>query len=870
MENACLPRPRSDSEPAGARSGVPLQGFLEDEKRDRTDRTGRRPVGKRLKRMAGHALPDVEKEEENLLEEGGGFGERDSERERIADTLTAMSDELMAVAKSSAGHENLLEIFREGLKKINALRDSLTEPFKIAVVGAQGTGKSTIINLLLGEPIMISHYDETEGSIIKLVHTEDSERERKASIKYFTDRDGVYREEFISRDEFYRLINLSTNAKLKTDAIYRDSIAFFEIYSRNPLLRAIQFINTPGLNTVTADFLQKVKHLFIEADVILWMNKRNQILDSFNTKLMPQIHRDNRNIIGILGFADDLYQSDHVNGVRDVLKEFFEETEKKMLLRKESGGKQRVCFFLYNGLAAESALGMKPDRFISEANDVLPGEEASLRMLWNYLNHGFPFVDEDTALMEDFSLWHEHNRGGLTQKIEVEVFDKDHFVEWLRSNRFIQKKDRGYGLTEKGKTLLLKSSMLPTIQDFAQEVIFDRALQAKISRVKEGVNRLYGPGNILSVIKKKKGDYQEIIEEEDRDFARAQKEMVALKETFGFRYREWYVGRIQRYAGQMSRNLVKRILEEMGKRISKKDLWKEFLKQMTPQIFRGDDEGPVMTEISRIIEAEFEALAEAKTERIIAEAVEEVRNIITEPSMGSVRERRVQNRELRTGKRRPDSLEVKYGIKKVRFNDAELNEVMKKLMDKLGKMMGTLIKKMAASGMRKKGMAKFKKLFVKVFRKVSSKLIMDYAKQQAEIAPAKGMPILGWLLIIKDLIELGLMLNEMLDELKGKLENAVKENEDDFFDHFRKVLEPAYLEVQTTIFEGLEESFQPKNKEAEAASKGVGLCDRAIRIFETYRPHVETIPAPPPIPLSGRYDSKSNGERGGGHIYEMN
>jgi len=790
--------------------------------------------------MPGDAVPDLKKEDGRFLGKGDGFGERNSERERIADTLTAMSDEFLTVVKSSAGQENLLEVFREGLKKINVLRDSLTEPFKIAVVGAQGTGKSTIINLLLGEPIMISHYDETEGSIIKLVHTEDIEREKKASIKYFTDREGVYREEFISRDEFYRLINLSTNAKLKTDAMYRDSIAFFEIYSRNPLLRAIQFINTPGLDTVTADFLQKVKHLFIEADVVLWMNKRNQILDSFNTKLIPQIHRDNRNIIGILGFADDLYQSDHVNGVRDVLEEFFEETEKKMLLRKESGGKQRVCFFLYNGLAAESALGMKPDRFISNSNDILPGEEASLKMLWNYLDHGFPFVDEDTALMDDFSLWNEYDEGGLIEKTGAKVFDRDHFVHWLRSNRLIQKKDRGYVLTEKGKTLLFESSMLPTIQDFAQEVIFNRTLQAKVSRVKEGVNRLYGEGNILSVIKKKRSDYQEIIEEKDRDFARVREEMAALKEAFGFRYREWYLGRIQRYSGQMSRNLVRRILEEMGKRISKKDLWKEFLKQMTPQIFRGDDEGPVMTEISRIIEAEFEALAEAKTESIIAEAVGEVRNIIGESTAGSFSDGRIKNREFKTGNGKPDSVEVKYGIKRVRLNDAGLNEVMKKLMDKLGKMIGTLVKKMAASGMRKKGMAKFKKLFVKVFRKVSSKLIMDYAKQQAEIAPIKGMPILGWLLIVKDLIELGLMLNEMLDELKGKLENAVKENEDDFFDHFRKVLEPAYQEVQNTIFEGLEETFKPKNKEAEAASKGIGLCDRVIRIFETYQPEFET------------------------------
>jgi hypothetical protein len=164
---------------------------------------------------------------------------------------------------------------------------------------------------------------------------------------------------------------------------------------------------------------------------------------------------------------------------------------------------------------------------------------------------------------------------------------------------------------------------------------------------------------------------------------------------------------------------------------------------------------------------------------------------------------------------------------------------MKRLMDKLGKMMGTLVKKMAASDMRMKGMTKFKKLFVKMFRKIFIKLGMDYAKEQAEIAPGKGIPILGWLLIVKDLVDLGLMLNEMLDELKGKLESAILENEGDFFDHFRQILEPAYLEVQKAIFEGLEETFQPGNWEAEEAVKGMGLCDQVIQIFEAYQPKFE-------------------------------
>ncbi len=777
------------------------------------------------------------------MEKGDDFGERNSERERIADILTAMSDELKTLMKSKAGQKDLLEIFGEGLKKMGALRDSLTEPFKVAVVGAQGTGKSTIINLLLGEPIMTSHYDETEGSIIKLSYTENAELEKKASVRYFTDREGIYTEEWISRDEFYRRINLSTNGDLRKNAAYRDSIAFFEIYSRNPLLRSIQFINTPGLNTVTADFLQKIKHLFIEADLVVWMNKRSQILDSFNSRLIPLIHRDNGNMIGILGFADDLYQSDNVNGVRDVLKEFFKETEKGLLLRKESGGRERICFFVYNGLAAESALGMKSDQILANSDDILPGEEAGLRMCWNYLRHGFPFSDEDSA-MDEFSLWSAYGDSVLTE--EKDPFNRDQFIHWLYANRFIKKKDRGYVLTEKGRFLSFECSMLPAVEHFAQEVIFNRSLREKVARVKDGVTRLYGQDNILSAIKKKRAEYKKVVEEKDRAFASEQEERAALTEAIRRNYREWYLGRIQKYSMQMSEDLAKKILEEIGKRIGKKDLWKEFLKQMTPQIFRGDDEGPVMREISRIIDAEFEALAESKTERIVAEAVEEVKNIIGEVTRGSLSGEEIGARQFRLARGKRGGMNRKGGVKHARFDDAGVNEVIRDLMDRLGKMIGSLVKKVAASDMRRKGMTKFRKLFVKMFRKIFVKLSLDYAKEQAEIAPAKGIPFVGWLLVVKDLVDLGLMLNEMLDELKGKLESAILENKDDFFDHFKKILEPIYEEVQSVIFEGLEETWKPKSKESNDALKGMGLCDRAIRIFETYQLQLEASGHLPP------------------------
>ena len=73
--------------------------------------TLQRAKGNSISNKVGHSLLRREK----VLEKGDDFGERNLERERIADTLTAMSDELKALMKSRTGQEDLLEICGEGL-----------------------------------------------------------------------------------------------------------------------------------------------------------------------------------------------------------------------------------------------------------------------------------------------------------------------------------------------------------------------------------------------------------------------------------------------------------------------------------------------------------------------------------------------------------------------------------------------------------------------------------------------------------------------------------------------------------------------------------------------------------------------------------
>jgi hypothetical protein len=750
------------------------------------------------------------------------------QKESIADTLLTMREEINPIIKSTEGDTSLQKIVKNALEKIDSLKETINEPFKIAVVGAQGTGKSTIINVLLAENVMIIDYGETEGGIIKLIFTEDPELEKKACIKYFTGVDEIYKEEFIDRSEFTDLINLSVNGKLKTDHEYRDSIAFFEIYSSNKLLRNVQFLNTPGMNSITADFLKKVRHLFIESDMILWMTKRNQILDSFNTSLIPQIYHDNKNIIGVLGFADELYLMDRFNGFANVLDEFFGEIEKNMLLRKSSAGEDRVCFFIYNGLSAASSLGMKNAILISDRSNFLPAEEAELKMLWNYIDHGFPFSDEGIDIVDKHLLWNEYTKGIDKDKV-ADVYKRDNFIEWLYKNDLIINEGEGCTFTDTGKMLLLESSMLPYIQNFAQENVFGNKLDKKISRVKEGFNNLYGDNNVLGDLKKKRNEYEKIIEKKNEHAAEIKKYVDTVKTSCRLEYRKWYQTKTQRYSNQMSKQLAERVISDINEKISKKDFGKELLNLMIPKMFRSDD-GPVARIVSEIIETGFEDIIAEKTERITHDAIEEMQNIITEVTMAYWNSENIKGKDIKPGDNKPTVSTIEF-----KFDISELKIVLDRLKLEIGKKIVILMKKIAASDMRKKGMNKFKKFFIKMFREILRKLGIEFGKKIAAKAPSKTIPVIGWALLVKDIIDIGVMVNEMLNQLKDQLQITIKDNQEEFYDNFKDILEPAYNEVQNAIFDEFEKTMMSDDKEIGDALDGIKNCDKTIDIFDSYK-----------------------------------
>lgn len=171
------------------------------------------------------------------------------------------------ISFDSAGEDgqNIVQIV-DGLKnRFAQYAKDLESPFKIAVVGSQGTGKSTIVNLLLGEALMPSSTQENENAVVRLAYPKD---ESKVNIAEFELIDGST--QLMSIEE----------ANLKIDKVTRDvedesfikSVKYVTFYLKNEALKDMELINTPGMNVLTDDFYPKVQHLFTEADVILWVN----------------------------------------------------------------------------------------------------------------------------------------------------------------------------------------------------------------------------------------------------------------------------------------------------------------------------------------------------------------------------------------------------------------------------------------------------------------------------------------------------------------------------------------------------------------------------------------------------------------------
>ncbi|MBO6307109.1 MAG: dynamin family protein [Paludibacteraceae bacterium] len=212
-------------------------------------------------------------------------------------------------------------------RQLHELESGIVRPFNVAVFGRMKTGKSSLINALLGKNLAITGVEETTATINVISRADDPSLCDKFTV-HWKDRP----------PETFPLARLVSDWSGKSKEVI-DKVAktaYIQLYSNDPALAIHEIIDTPGTGSVVADH-EKVAQAFLDpsvqegrkADALIYVfgiNGRETDeanLKTFREGCLPGSHPYNS--VGVLHKWDATYWNsggnwDEIQGKADRLK----------------------------------------------------------------------------------------------------------------------------------------------------------------------------------------------------------------------------------------------------------------------------------------------------------------------------------------------------------------------------------------------------------------------------------------------------------------------------------------------------------------------------------------------------------------------
>jgi len=747
------------------------------------------------------------------------YGEFDS----LADSLSDSCDTVTSVDSSGLDSKSLRDLLISMSTKLRQLDDELDTPFKIAIVGSQGTGKTTVANLLLNEPLMPSTFDENEAAVIRLVYTDDDELDGQAEFT-LEDKQCVR----MSIEKANQIIDTHRRDR-KQDEFIR-SVVHVTFYRNHPQLQEIELINTPGMNVITEDFYPKVKHLFVEADVILWVNRGEIILDGFNSWLINKISSDNQNIVGMITFPDKLYKMDSENGVTDVVEQFMREVENNKILRVNG----EIALFIFNGQFAQIAeKHLKEIPFAYDIAD-LEEDEPNLRMIYNYLNHSFGYSDEPDRM----AILERYNLIGMSEGNEICLYDKpfdaQEFYDYFVENKYciVDSETQTAPFSDSGRLILGEVSQFYPFRRFADEHLVPDSFGEKIESVsnrlkrilssKDGVDtdmsRMLQMRKIFNAKQEKLTGDEDIREEDYKSFST----------DLSKKYEDWYEKQIGHKCNIYTDDFIEKTLDRFEEEINPVDFFKEICVSLVPARFRSGNETPVSRKITKIIEETTADVLPAHIEMLADEANDKIEHIMIELNRNYL----VKKNKTGIGNAAPDT-RVTSSV-----DITKLVQGMRKLMQRHIKK--DTIQKILINLARKdlRGKSQIVKTIVRLIRDLLTKLGVKFVKKKATETAAKGqLGPLGWFLIIVDVLTLGKDVHDMYNEMKEAIKRQVK-NDQTYRSFFSDEAKYMYKEISKSVKAQLDNEFTKDQPDLKYIQEGITTCEAAIDRMQLLREEI--------------------------------
>lgn len=730
---------------------------------------------------------------------------------QIANRIPRKLENISSFDSSGRDEQNIYDIVNSIRKRFDQLTAELETPFKIAVVGSQGTGKSTLVNLLLGEALMPSTTMENESAVIRLAYPPDESKNGRAIFHLL---DGKLREMGI--EEAKKLID--KKERNPTDDEFIKKIKFVTFYHNSERLKKMELINTPGMNVITDDFYPKVQHLFTEADVILWVNGGEKILDQFNSWLIKKIHADNNKIVGLITFPDKLYRQDENNGVTDVVMQFMEKIEDNKLIRKDG----EVALFVFNGNFAQIGESQKTNfKFINDLDD-LEEDEEKMRMIYNYLHHGFSYSDDpsNVKILEDYRLY------GLTNShegsIELEGFSVDNFFDYCIKNGFCQI-DKGENVaiyTKKGLQLLKEASQYYAFGRFADSYLLPMADDSKLDSVKERLTRILSyeasEDTVISRLNQIKENL--IIKKNQLGEEEAQKieSVNTVARDLKIKLKHWHSTQIDHETNEYSYKLTTNLLAKIDKEIGPYDFLKEIIASLTPEFLKSNSNSAVSIKISKIIEETMEEVLPKCLETYATNINDQVEYILIQMQKDYYTDKNNFN---------PKGKNIKVSVSPNLNNKPIITNILKLIQPLMKKLLISIAKRDLRKGANTFMKKKILKPLVILIRKILIKMGIKFAKKKAARVATKGG--LGPFAIIAILYELGSTaydIREMYIEMKNSIGESLK-NEPTFRDSFKEEASNIINLILDAVIQNLEKEYNDGTEDTSYIINGIAACE---------------------------------------------
>lgn len=175
---------------------------------------------------------------------------------------------------------------KDELRKLDLF---LSEPVQIAIVGQFSSGKSTFLNALLGFDILPTGVTPVTARLTRI----------------------KYGENFSLRVDYKNGKELSLNvneiAKFVDQRVYSDEVKELCIYAPNPILKLVNFIDTPGLNSLSSSDTNITKEVLDSVSSVIWLSLiENAARASELNDLKEFLHNTGKTAICVLNQKDKL------------------------------------------------------------------------------------------------------------------------------------------------------------------------------------------------------------------------------------------------------------------------------------------------------------------------------------------------------------------------------------------------------------------------------------------------------------------------------------------------------------------------------------------------------------------------------------